>query len=154
RFEFDPLGRIRQIELQAVGARGLTGAGLAVGTALASFEYIGPSRLLRRALGNGTISSYGYDAGRRLASIEHRDGAGSIASVQHVYDGASHRRVERATPAPGSSVVFDFDALWRLTSARAGLVLPPVMPGQTQSAQDAYIASVVAAAAPLQFDYG
>jgi RHS repeat-associated protein len=147
-----PDGRVERIELDALdrpirivhrqdGAAGLVA--LAAGSTIARYTYTGPERVARRELANDTETQLGYDAGRRLAAIEHLDAAGTtLAAIRHVHDRDSRRRLVLAVPAPGANRWHDFDAASRLVGVEEGFAAaaPPV--GATQAEQDQALAAL------------
>jgi RHS repeat-associated protein len=140
RYQFDEIGRVSSIKLQKLAVSPLTSPTLTPGSLLASYEYAGPSRISRRVQGNGCVSSYGYDGGRRLANLEHRAGDTSLlAEMQYVYDAARRRRAIRANPSPAVNALFEYDQLSRLVKISEGFAapIPPVKASQPIS--DAYI---------------
>lgn len=140
RYQFDAIGRISSIRLQQPAARPLTEPALTSGSLLASYEYVGPSRIDRRVLGNGCVTQYGYDRGRRLASLDHRAANGSsLALVQYVYDAAGRRRVIRAAPAPAASALFEYDDLSRLSKVSEGIAAPVPPINANQPSANTYI---------------
>jgi RHS repeat-associated protein len=140
RYQFDAIGRISSIQLQQPAAIPLTGSLLTPGSLLASYEYVGPSRIDRRVQGNGCVSLYGYDGGRRLASLEHRAANNSLlAEVQYIYDAAGRRRVIRAAPSPAVNALFEYDQLSRLVKVAEGFTAPIPQTKASQSSADAYV---------------
>jgi RHS repeat-associated protein len=140
QYQFDAIGRISSIQLQQPAAIPLTGSLLAPGSLLASYEYVGPSRIARRVQGNGCVSLYGYDGGRRLTSLEHRAANNSLlAEVQYIYDAAGRRRVIRAAPSPAVNALFEYDQLSRLIKASEGFTAPIPPTKASQLSADAYV---------------
>jgi RHS repeat-associated protein len=149
RYSFDALGRLSNVTLQDLAAAPLTDPRLRQGSLLASYEYVGPQRLSRRQLGNGSVTTYGYDLGRRLESITHFDRAGTIlAGVQYVHDANGRRRVALSAPAPGAFSWYAYDELSRLNEARRGIAAPLPPQRATQAAADQYIAALGLPVAP------
>jgi len=154
RYQFDAIGRISSIQLQQPAAIPLTGSTLTSGSLLASYEYVGPSRIARRVQGNGCVSLYGYDGGRRLASLEHRDASSSLlAEIQYVYDAAGRRRVIRATPSPAVNALFEYDQLSRLVKVSEGFTAPMPPTKASQSDADAYVLALGTPTAQRTYEF-
>ena len=125
RYGLDVLGRVERIELRTLGIPAATGVGLAAGETLARYEYTGPGRVARRTLANGCVTDYHYDQGRRLAAIEHRDGAAALlARDDYVHDADGARRFAGTSPVPGASALARDDPLQRLTGFSEGFAAP------------------------------
>ncbi len=154
RYQFDAIGRISSIQLQQPAATPLTGSLLTPGSLLASYEYVGPSRIARRVQGNGCVSLYGYDGGRRLASLEHRAANNSLlAEVQYIHDAAGRRRVIRATPSPATNALFEYDQLSRLVKVSEGFAapIPPIKANQSNA--DAYVQTLGTPTAQRTYEF-
>jgi RHS repeat-associated protein len=136
RHVLDPLGRIATLEIAQLGQAALTGAGLARGAVLARYEYVGPDRLARRRLANGTETVFGYDLGRRPTRIRHADAAGrTVIDVAYVFDADGRRRLVQVSPGPGTAALHEFDGLSRLAVTResAAASVPPPRLSQAQA---------------------
>jgi RHS repeat-associated protein len=144
RYEYDALGRVSRITLQRIAPQSpLTGNSFTAGSLLAGYEYVGPQRIHARTLGNGCITHYSYDQGRRLSGIEHLTKGGNIlALVQYVYDSAGRRKVMRAEPSPGTSYIFDYDSLSRLSSVKEGFSAPSIPSNLDQLGSDNYVSAL------------
>ena len=141
RYELDALGRISRISLHQAAVASLTT--LSPGALLAKYEYIGPQRVLRRELGNGCVTQYGYDRGRRLSMLEHLQANGDLlARLDYVYDAGGRRRVVRSEPAPGVSTAYTYDDLSRLTQAEIGIVAPEPPKNATQEDFNNYLSNL------------
>jgi YD repeat-containing protein len=154
RHTFDALGRLASITLQPPAAAPLTDPALGAGSNLATYSYVGPRRLLRRQLGNGCVTHYAYDLGRRLESIRHVDPTGNnLAEAHYVHDANSHRRAVLSSPEPAVNSLYSYDELARLTGVRSGILAPAPPARANQAAADAYLAALGAPAAPQVYSF-
>ena len=154
RYHFDEIGRISSIRLQQPAAISLTGSTLTPGSLLASYDYVGPSRIARRVQGNGCVTLYGYDGGRRLASLEHRAANNSLlAEVQYVYDAAGRRRVIRTAPSLAANALFEYDQLSRLVKVSEGFAAPIPPTKASQPSADAYVLALGTPTAQRTYEF-
>lgn len=153
RFEFDAMGRLASLSLDAPGPAGLTGT-LAGGTVLGRYTYRGSDRIARREQANGTVTDFEFDAAARLSAIAHRDAGGTPVSIaRYLRDAAEERRLVWAAPVPQAPTRFDYDGTGRLLHAELDVPAPepPVAPDQPTA--DAAIAASLAAAGAISEDY-
>ncbi|MER6142552.1 RHS repeat-associated core domain-containing protein [Streptomyces sparsogenes] len=150
RVDLDLLRRPVALTLQTPAGSGLTG-GTPAGTVLARWVYAGPGRLIGQTLTGGMTTRLGYDAGRRVTSIVHKDVHGTeLAAVRLAYDAADRRRVIWAAPSPLTPRRIDFDGLSRTVAVADRLALPPP-PGDADQAQaDAAITAAETAGAATE----
>ena len=86
-------------------------------------EYTPANQRANITYANGVVSSYGYDARLRLTALDARRGSEPLQALGYTFDGASNLRsmVDTRAAAGGlpsaQTQTFDYDALYRLTSA-------------------------------------
>jgi YD repeat-containing protein len=81
-----------------------------------AYQYDTLGRLGREDRGNGTATTYGWDAASRLVSLTHlAPGGGTLASYAYTYDAGGH--VTSAT-TPDGIWTFTYDIVGRLVSER------------------------------------
>jgi RHS repeat-associated protein len=154
RYTIDALGRFASIHLLSLGTPPATGPSLGPGSALATYEYDGQTRIARRTAGNGSVTYYRYDRGRRLAGIDHRDGAGIVlARTDYVHDAASARRFAGSDPPPGTPALADIDGLLRLTGMVEGFAAPAPPANATQADADAYLTALGMPAGSVDYEF-
>ncbi|NUQ73893.1 MAG: hypothetical protein HUU21_10075 [Polyangiaceae bacterium] len=148
KYEWDVLGRVREVTLVSVGNSALGPASGAPGTTLVKLEYLGADRVARMVFANGAVSEWIHDTSGRLLRVEHTGpGALSLESARYRYDAANRQRVLQRTGAPVESHVFDFDDLDRLAKWRTGFALPALGDLTLQNQQDADVVAAELAAA-------
>jgi YD repeat-containing protein len=105
-FAYDPLNRVREVR---------DGAG-----AIVTYDYFGPWRLWRQALGGAAVAEHAYDAARRLIGLSYRLDAGpsTIAAYTYSYDRAGRRVTETVQPG-NRRTTYTYDSAGQLTSARS-----------------------------------
>jgi YD repeat-containing protein len=81
------------------------------------FVYDAENRLSTRALPNGVVTTYTYDARDRPLSVVHRD-ASNVVLVSRTYVRAPGGEPTRITKQDGSYVEIGYDAALRITSER------------------------------------
>ncbi len=114
-FSFDGLDRLRTV--------GDTGGD----SAIAEYDYLGPTRVLQRSypqngtrmtfLDNAGTSVVGYDGVRRSVRLRHLDASDSlIVGFDYGYDRMRHRLSQAKLHDPANSEVYDYDSAYRLLS--------------------------------------
>jgi len=92
---------------------------------IATYDYVGPSRVLRRTYQPGTPNEtrcdYQYDPARRITQTSHtRIAPGDIDNRQYGWDPNYNKTTRMVNPSSGSGVyqsTFDYDAANRLTNS-------------------------------------
>lgn len=88
------------------------------GTPLASYNYMGPWRILSRDYSNGIVMQINYDDNRRMVSLNHLFPDTSIMQgFEYEYDRVSNVISELRTHE-GDGDTFSFDSLYRIGEAR------------------------------------
>jgi RHS repeat-associated protein len=87
---------------------------------IARYDYLGPWRVWRRAIGSGAAATYAYDGARRLTALEYRvtGDTGPIAAFQYTYDRAGRRATETVQPG-GRKATYKYDSVGQLTFVAA-----------------------------------
>lgn len=145
----DVLGRVAQIELEAIGTAELDSGPPGL---LAETEYLGPARLTTLSFAGGASTRMTFDPVGRLARVTHADAQQNPLSVVDLrHDRADRRRLLIRSGPDAQARLHDFDPHARLVELRAGFA-PPEGGPLDQAAQDAAIeaAEVAAADAPFQ----
>jgi len=97
---------------------------------LASWEYIGPGRVLSRAYQNGVLLKADYDADQRIRTWNHRKGKDVLAGFAYTQDRESNLLSEERSHAPADQRkdLWAYDSIYRLNQqkrnvhARSGAV--------------------------------
>ena len=93
-------------------------------SSIVEYDYLGPSRVLERRYGNGTVTRFhdgqgmvtGYDALRRETQREAIDGRGHrFSAYRYLYDRVGNRRLEQDLVSEQTDL-YQYDADYRLTS--------------------------------------
>lgn len=87
---------------------------------LASYRYNGVNRLLQKAYANGVATNYRYDALNRLAALSANDAA--LPSLDFQYDNEGNKLLVLRGNDAGYGETFSYDAGYRLTGYRQGVV--------------------------------
>ncbi len=109
---------------------------------MATYAYLGPSRVLRRTNGNGTYAAYTYDGGRQVTEVAHRQSADNalLTGFSYTYDRAGNRLSENLPHARRGGYAYDstyaYDSL-AIRSGRASSSFQPLAGSLLQYSYDA-----------------
>ena len=114
-FHRDVVGRVTEIENVTNGVD-YPGSTRSSPYYISRFRYQG--RLLERCSSfNGCMTSYSYDANRRLTEIAHATGARSLLAIQYLCDGNGNVRLRNEIePSETRKEIFAYDSLGRLVN--------------------------------------
>ena len=87
---------------------------------IASFDYIGPWRILHRGYANHTATTYSTDGARRLTEVAHRQSGSDslLSSFAYTFDRVGNILTEVAQPGDRLTT-YTYDSLYRLVEAEA-----------------------------------
>lgn len=95
---------------------------------IADYDYLGTSRVERRAYGNGVVLTVGYDANGRVTSYDHS--TASPAGLNYGYDRTGNRLFVSREHEGGAGDSYTYDPAHQLTSVAYGLADPSSGGGQ------------------------
>jgi RHS repeat-associated protein len=111
---------------------------------IAQYSYDAANNVLSRNYGNGTTSSFAYNANNWTTNITHNNPS-TFAGFAYAYDNEGNKNYELKTPNTQQSECYGYDADYRLISFQSGtagspnpcpVAPPPIPPTQTSYTLD------------------
>ena len=105
-FQRDGLDRVQRVIDQSAGA-----------LQVVANEYVG-ARPIQSVSANGVVSDFGYDAKRRITSLDHSRGGVRVAGFRYTWGRADNRATETQlarTSAAAQTQSYTYDSAYRLT---------------------------------------
>lgn len=106
--DFDALNRVQRVTARYFGTRRHD---------IATYAYIGPSRVRTRTLGNGAVLTRAYDVKRRVRAHQWTGGGASLVGFAYAYDRMDNVLSERFNHDEGRFDRFTYDARHELIKA-------------------------------------